>query len=276
MLLSVNPAGKIIVQQESKLEKVFVINGSAVTEGQTVAWLKNAASHVEINELSDLLDSCLKYLPDKEPNRTIHLFTKIFKNLGELESSYYEFFIRWKQFTKFVQQHGSDDAIMQHRKELLEEIRLFRQELVDWRKKYVVYAPVDGKISFSMPLEENQVLLPGKEIAVVTPEHNSYYAQIVLPQKALRKIVIGQKAEVAFDAYPVDEYGYLEGRVQYISGTLSDSGFVVTIELNHALVTNYQKEISYIPGLQSQVSILGNNERLLKKLYYFLRGNSIK
>ena len=165
---------------------------------------------------------------------------------------------------------------MQHKKEFLEEIRLFRQQLEDWRKKYVVSAPVDGKISFSMPLEQNQALLPGKEIAVVTPQHSCYYAQVVLPQKNLKKIVIEQKAEVAFDAYPVDEYGYLEGRVQYISGDFSDSGLVITIKLDHGLVTNYQKEISYFTGLKSHVSILGNNERLLKKLYYFLLGNSNK
>lgn len=138
----------------------------------------------------------------------------------------------------------------------------------DWIKKYIIKAPVDGKIVFVVPLQENQFMQSGKTIGFVNPPDSRYYAQVMLPQNNFGKIEPGQKVQLRFDAYPYQEFGFVEGKLNYISKVPSDSGFLATITLSKGLTTNYKKEIQYRSGLKSQAWIITKNVRLLQRFYY--------
>ncbi len=47
----------------------------------------------------------------------------------------------------------------------------------------MLQAPVDGNIFFTIPLQENQLLPPGKLIGYINPDDSSFYAETYLPQK---------------------------------------------------------------------------------------------
>jgi len=138
----------------------------------------------------------------------------------------------------------------------------------DWIKKYIIKAPVDGKIVFVIPLQENQFMQSGKTIGFVNPPDSRYYAQVMLPQNNFGKIEAGQKVQLRFDAYPYQEFGFVEGKLNYISKVPSDSGFLATIILSKGLTTNYKKDIQYRSGLKSQAWIITKNVRLLQRFYY--------
>jgi HlyD family secretion protein len=154
-----------------------------------------------------------------------------------------------------------------------QEMQTLKSQTDDWIRKFIIKAPVDGKITFIIPLQENQFIPTGKTMGFVNPSDSRYYAQVNLRQANFGKIDTGQKVQLRFDAYPYQEFGFVEGRLRYISKVPSDSGFLANIELPKGLVTNYKKEIQYRSGLQSQALIITRESSLIQRFYYNIRKN---
>lgn len=143
------------------------------------------------------------------------------------------------------------------------------KSLVDeWMQKYVLKAPVNGKVVFIVPLQENQFMQSGKTIGYINPPDSRYYAQVNLPQGNFGKVDTGQKVRLRFEAYPYQEFGSVEGRLVYISQVPSDSGFLANIQLSHGLITDHGKSIQYRSGLKSQALIVTRDARLMERFYY--------
>ena len=138
----------------------------------------------------------------------------------------------------------------------------------EWKRKYIITSPVEGKVAFVVPLQENQFLPAGKIIGYVNPPDSRYYAMVELTQNNFGKIRAGQKVQLRFDAYPYAEFGYVEGRLNYVSKVPSDSGFLATIDLPRGLRTNYNLDVQYRSGLRSQAIIITRDSRLLERFYY--------
>ena len=140
----------------------------------------------------------------------------------------------------------------------------------DWKKKYLLQSPVNGVVSFVIPLQENQYLQAGKLLGYINPDNSHFYAEAYLTQVNLGKISTGMKVQLRFDAYPYEEFGFLEGTLQYVSKVPSDDGFLATISLNHGLLTNNNRLIPYKNGLKAQALIITRNIRLSNRLYYMI------
>ncbi|MDO6434795.1 HlyD family efflux transporter periplasmic adaptor subunit [Flavitalea sp. BT771] len=149
-------------------------------------------------------------------------------------------------------------------------IETLKSAVDDWRKKYIIESPIEGRVVFIIPLQRNQLLQAGKQVGFVNPSDTRYYAQVNLPQGNFGKISLGQKVQLRFDAYPYEQYGTVDGILDYISKVPSDSGFLANIELPNGLATNQKKEIQYYPGLKSQALIITEDLRLLQRLFYKL------
>jgi hypothetical protein len=119
-----------------------------------------------------------------------------------------------------------------------------------------------------VPLQENQFLPSSKTIGYINPPNSQYYAQVILLQNNFGKLDTGQAVQLRFDAYPYQEFGYIEGKLAYISKVPSDSGFLANIALPNGLLTNYNKSLQYRSGLKSQAEIITQDSRLLQRIYY--------
>lgn len=147
-------------------------------------------------------------------------------------------------------------------------LQTFKSLTDDWKRKFIISAPVAGKIVFIVPLQENQFLQSGKTLGYVNPVGSRYYAQVTLPQANFGKIDTGERVQLRFVAYPYQEFGYVEGRLDYISKVPSDSGFLANISLPKGLITNYNKAVQYRSGLKCQALIITKDARLLQRFYY--------
>ncbi len=141
----------------------------------------------------------------------------------------------------------------------------------DWKRRFILQSPVEGKVFFIIPLQENQFLQQGKLIGYINPDDSHFYAETNLPQNNFGKIDTGLKVQLRFDAYPYQEVGVVEGTLSYISNVPSDSGFLATIRLDKGLVTNNNKPIPYKSGLKAQAIVITRNMRLLQRLWYNIK-----
>lgn len=172
-------------------------------------------------------------------------------------------------------QHEKQKEILQLENEIAQQKGIFTQavntlkaQLEDWKNKYLLIAPTNGKIAFATFLQENQQLQNNQVICFVNPENAQYYAEVYIPQTNFGKVKTGQDVLLKFPAYPFQEYGSIKGKLDFISNITTDSGYLAKVILPDGLNTNYKKQIQFRDGLNAQGEIITANMRLLQRFYY--------
>lgn len=173
-------------------------------------------------------------------------------------------------------QHEKQKEILQLENEIAQQKGIFAQalntlkaQLDEWKNKYMLVAPIAGKVAFANLLQENQQLQLGQTICFINPENSSYFAQVIIPQSNFGKVALGQNVLLKFPAYPSTEYGAVKGKVAFISHIPTDSGgYLAKIILPEGLETNYKKQIQFRDGLVAQAEIITKDMRLLQRFYY--------
>ncbi len=150
-------------------------------------------------------------------------------------------------------------------------LQTFKSDIDAWKKKFLLVAPVSGKVSFMGFLQENQQLQNNQTVCFINPDNSGFFAEIFIPQENFGKVEKGQKVLLKFSSYPSQEFGSVTGRLGFISAIPTDSGYLAKILLPNGLTTNYHKEVQYREGLTAKAEIITKNLRLLERLYYNLR-----
>jgi multidrug efflux pump subunit AcrA (membrane-fusion protein) len=161
-----------------------------------------------------------------------------------------------------------ENEIAQQKGIFTQALNTLKAQLEDWKNKYLLTAPLDGKIAFATFLQENQQLQANQIICFVNPENAQYYAELYIPQTNFGKVKTDQEVLLKFPAYPFQEYGSLKGKIDFISNISTDSGYLAKVILPDGLNTNYKRQIQFRDGLTAQGEIVTANMRLLQRFYY--------
>ncbi len=160
-----------------------------------------------------------------------------------------------------------ENQIQQQKGLFVQALNSFKSQVGDWKKKFLLIAPIDGTVSFSAFLQENQQLKQGQIVCFINPGNSNYYVEVLVPQYNFGKIKTGQDVLLKFQAYPYQEFGSVNGRIEFISNIPSDSGYLTKLTLPKGLVTNYNKIIQYRTGLSMQADIITDKRRLLERFF---------
>jgi biotin carboxyl carrier protein len=161
-----------------------------------------------------------------------------------------------------------ENIIAQQKSIFAQALSTFKSQIDDWKKKYLLTAPIDGKIAFATFLQENQQLQANQTICFINPENSQYYAEVYIPQANFGKVKLGQEVLLKFPSYPFQEYGSLKGSIDFISNIGTDSGYLAKVTLPNGLNTSYKKQIQFRDGLRADGEIITANMRLLQRFYY--------
>lgn len=161
-----------------------------------------------------------------------------------------------------------EHSISQQKIIFQQALQTLQSQVNDWKRKYLLLAPASGKLVLIVPLQENQFLKTGKLLGFINPINSTYYAEIILPQNNFGKVDTGQQTQLRFDAYPYTEFGFVKGKLEYISNIATDSGFIAHVQLPNGLMTNQHKPIQYKTGLKAQALIVTKDMRLLEQFFY--------
>jgi HlyD family secretion protein len=126
----------------------------------------------------------------------------------------------------------------------------------------MLIAPVNGQLVFSGFVEENQQLKTGQLIGFITNETNSYYAEMLIPFTNSGKVIKGQEVLLKFPAWPSQEFGMVQGKIDYIKAIPVDSGYLAKVILPFGLKTNYKKELLFSEGMIASAEIITADKRL--------------
>jgi multidrug efflux pump subunit AcrA (membrane-fusion protein) len=160
------------------------------------------------------------------------------------------------------------NTIAQQKSIFTQSLNTFKSQIEDWKKKYLLVAPIDGKISFATFMQENQQLQANQIICFINPENTQYYAEVYILQSNFGKVKTGQEVLLKFPSYPFQEYGSVSGKIDFISNIYTDSGYLGKVILPNGLNTSYKKQIQFRDGLTAQGEIITQDMRLLQRFYY--------
>lgn len=161
-----------------------------------------------------------------------------------------------------------EHTLIQQRSIFFQSLQTLKSLVDEWKRNYIVSASEKGKVVFTIPLQENQHIINGKILGYINPNGSYYFVEMNLPQKNFGKVVIGQKVQLRFDAYPHNEFGYVKGKIAYISNVSSDTGFVAKVELAEGLVTSQKTIIQYNNGLNADALIITKDLTILDRLIF--------
>jgi len=148
-----------------------------------------------------------------------------------------------------------------------------------WEDKYVLKAPMDGKVQFLKFWVESEFVQAGEPIFTIVPLRNNVLGQMSLPAQGAGKVEVGQEVIIKLEDYPYMEYGSIRGEVSSISlttniqntteGTVEN--YLVNVSLPDSLRTNYGSELGFRFETKGTGDIIVHERRLLERLFDNLR-----
>ncbi len=209
---------------------------------------------------------------DDEVNEgdTLYLVDNInSKNFYELAKKEFETRKRKVEILRNLVKSGSDS-----------EFRLLDEELslVEAEKRYnqakrnlefsSVKAPISGSISSAKVTNIGQLVKTGDLLSEIVPKDDMLKIEASVLPKDIAYVRKGQKAKIAFTAYDMAIYGQFEGVVTKIASntTSTQDGttyYPAIIEIDYNQVNDSDRKIILQSGMQSDVSIIGEERTVL-------------
>ncbi len=161
-----------------------------------------------------------------------------------------------------------------HQKERMikESLLNLISSVATWENKYVLSAPVDGKVSFSRIWNENQTVREGELVMSVIPENQGkIIGKLKLGMERAGKVRNGQQVIIKLHSFPYLEFGMLTGKVGSIASAPNETAYLVQIELKDSLKTTYGKIIPFKQEMLGSAEIITDELTLLTRIFNPLR-----
>ncbi|MDE5612943.1 MAG: HlyD family secretion protein [Odoribacter sp.] len=221
-------------------------------------YLKDMITEKEYDDLkTEFLNTCSENQQLQKSITTIHI--QIAEAEGKLN------LLKTEKAEKEQQMHLE---LVASYNDLLDNIK-------NWEQKYVLKAPMNGRVEFLKFLTDNQFIQTGEEIFSIVPEKNTILGQMLLPATGAGKVEIASPVIIKLDNYPYLEYGSIDGRVSSISLVTTEeqianmhvATYLITIELPQGLTTNYGKKLDFRHEIKGTAEIIVNDRRLIERLF---------
>lgn len=136
----------------------------------------------------------------------------------------------------------------------------------DSGKSIVLTAPQDGKVAFVAIVHDGYALRADQEVFRITLGNEQYFGIIQVPQNQISKISEGQNVLITFNNYPVEEYGHLKGKIDYIADEPTSEG-IFNIKVTFNNYTDLKKPIQLKSWMTGNAEIITEDLSLQSRIY---------
>jgi hypothetical protein len=151
---------------------------------------------------------------------------------------------------------------------LLNSLNNLRTAIDKWKQTYLIYAPIDGKVSLNADfVKERQYVRQGElVITLLPPQEQGMVGRLSLPIAGSGKVTERQRVVIKLDNYPYYEFGTIKGFVLKKSLVPKDDQYTILLGLPDGLRTSYHKQIPFAQQLQGKADIITNDKNFLQRL----------
>jgi multidrug resistance efflux pump len=156
------------------------------------------------------------------------------------------------------------NEIAKFESDITDEISILKNQLKNWKDKYLLISPIKGKVTLTKYWSENHVISSGERIAtIVPPDSTMIICRAVVPSSGISKINIGQKVNIKLIGYPYMEYGTLTGKIQSISLVPGENGYVAEIRLKEGMLSSYSEQLKLVQEMDGTAEIITKEMRMI-------------
>ncbi len=163
---------------------------------------------------------------------------------------------------------GKSLTLVQGIKTAVNQIMSYSQ---NWEQNFIIKSPVDGKLSYLLPLHQNEYVQAGTELFAVLTNSEYYLGIVSIPPAGFGKVSLGQMVKIKVDNYPYAEFGVLEGKVSNLSPIANKDAYRVEVALVNGMNTNYKKQLDFKSDMTGNAEIITKNMPLLFRFFNSLR-----
>ena len=158
----------------------------------------------------------------------------------------------------------------------METVNNMLSNIEAWKLKYLVVAPIQGKVSMSLVIEENQFIGAGKEFATVVPEKKEVVGKLRIPIAKSGLVKEGQNVNIKLDGFPYQRFGVVKGKLQEIDWIPREEYYEAEIFLPKGLESTYknsrmkekEEKIVFRQQMTGIGEIITEDKRLLERVLY--------
>lgn len=158
-----------------------------------------------------------------------------------------------------------------------QQIDNLNSEIKNWEDKFIIVAPIDGQLSFSSIWSSRQYVQAENTIFTIVPNKSKGKTIAIskLPILGSGRVKKDNKVLIKLDAYPYQEFGSLETKVEGIGlvPEKSENGsmnFRLTFNLKDTLITNYNIVIPFQQNMLGTATIITEERSILDRVFHQL------
>lgn len=151
-------------------------------------------------------------------------------------------------------------------------LRSLYASIADWKQRYLLIAPISGKVSFITIWSANQVVEINSPVFWIEPDTlSNILGRVNLPLRKSGKVKLGQQVQIKLDNYPYEEYGIVLGRVSKIGALPNQNFYTVDVEFPEGFKTSYGNRIQFQQQMKGSAIIITEKLSLLDRIFYQFR-----
>lgn len=140
--------------------------------------------------------------------------------------------------------------------------------LMDYgRKLDRIVSPLAGVVTSVRVKTAGEVVKAGDTIFTVNPTDQPLVAKVMVPNRGVGRLKVGQSAKLKLDAYPYQNYGILTGRILEISPdskpTKNGSVYEATVSLDRDYLTKGGTKYRLFTGLAVEAEVVIEKRRII-------------
>jgi HlyD family secretion protein len=173
------------------------------------------------------------------------------------------------------------ESLIQRKVELQTQFKQYQKELQQLEtqlRKSIIVATSNGVILKLNLRNPGQVVRATESIAEIAPNNTDLVIKTLIPTDGIKKVVIGQKVQLRFNACPYPDYGTLKGYVKAISPdtmalqnkntdldiTPTNSYFTAIVQPASLSFGKSQHQCFIQPGMDAKAEIISREETPLQ------------
>jgi len=150
---------------------------------------------------------------------------------------------------------------------LAEDMARLRSAIADWKQRYLITAPVSGRVSLYKVWSAQQSVAPGEEVLAVSPAAaDGIVGRAELPAAQSGKVAAGQRASIRLDGYPAEQFGEIEASVVSVALLPRSETYLLELRLPDTLRSTYGKLLPFKPETSGTARIVTEDRRVLDRM----------
>lgn len=191
-------------------------------------------------------------------------FEKIRTQLATTQSGIYELEQQLATLKIQLEEKGKNYKLA-----LIKAFDILKSSISNWKIKYQLYSPIEGKVSLNKIWASNQNVKEGETVLSIVPDlPEGIVGKAYLPVEGAGKVKVGQRVNIKLSNYPYMQYGMLLGVLKRIAPVPVNNFYTIEIELPNQMTTNYGKTLEVQQELSGKCEIITEDLRLIQRVIY--------